>query len=64
MELAVCDVESEKCMLHHCDDCPDISVLKEFLHQRLLSRYTVDSTIKYKQWDTDRSQLIDNEDDF
>ena len=60
MELAVCDVESEKCMLHHCDDCPDISVLKEFLHQRLLPRYTIDSTVKYKQSQNSEQLLLSN----
>ena len=35
---------------------PDLSMLKEILHQRLPSRFASDFTVKHKQWiSTDRS---------
>ena len=65
MQLVVCDIQSEDCMLLHCDNCPDSSVLKEFLKERLQVRYTTDSTVKYKQWvSMDKSQLEEQEEEF
>jgi len=52
-------------MLHHCDDCLNISVAQQFIKDQLLIMYTSDCSIKYKQWiSTDRSQLADKEEEF
>ena len=37
-------------MLHHCDDCPNESNVKDFLKEQLLRHYYADDIIKVKQW--------------
>ena len=65
LKLCVCDVSNPDCMLNHCDSCPHESVIKLFLVDKLLMKYSRDSTINFSQWiSTDRSQLEENECDF
>ena len=65
LKLCVCDVSNPDCMLNHCDSCPRESVIKLFLVDKLVMKYSRDSTIKFSQWiSTDRSQLEENECDF
>lgn len=62
LSLCVCDISNKKCMLHHCDDCPNESNVKDFLKGQLLRHHSADEIIKFKQWiSTDRSQLEDKE---
>ena len=52
-------------MLTHCDACPDESVIKSFVIDKLPMKYSRDSTIKFSQWNnTDHSQLEENECEF
>ena len=57
---------NQNCILHHCDSCPDESVVRDFLMKQLQNNnYSPSDSIKYKQQvSTDRSQLEDNEEDF
>ena len=65
LKLCVCSTENADCMLHHCDECPEQTVIQNFLKEQLLLNYMIDDSIKYKQWvSTDRSNLEDHEDDF
>lgn len=64
IELTVCSIDNEKCMLGQCDDCHDEELLTEFFIQKLQDVQTV----SYSQWTTvDRTNLIKIEqsvDDF
>ena len=65
MKLCVCDVDKNDCMTGHCDNCPDLSVLKSFLRNELLKIINPDETIQFSQWvSTDRSQLVKEESEF
>ena len=66
LKLCVCGITNQNCMLHHCDLCPDESVIRDFLMQQLQnSNCSPSDLIKYKQWvSTDRSQLEDHKEDF
>ena len=65
LKLSVCDIDRFECMLHHCDSCPDESVVREFLKQQWLKKKTIEDSIKYKQWvSTDRSNLEEHEDEW
>ena len=66
LNLCVCSFENADCMLHHCDLCPEQTVIQNFLKEHLLVNcVTDDSIIKYKQWiNTDRSNLEEREGDF
>ena len=58
MEMCVCDVDSNDCMMGHCDDCLNPSVLKSFLRRKLLKTIDPDETVQFSQWvSSDRSQL-------
>ena len=35
MEMCVCDVVNYDCIMRHCDDCPDPSVLKSSLRKQI-----------------------------
>ena len=60
LQLCVCDLNNEHCMLHHCDACPDMSNVADFLKSKLDANE--DDVVKYKQWvSTDRSNLVDKE---
>lgn len=50
IEMCVCDVKRYDCMMGHCDNCPDPSVLKSFLRCELLKTFDPDETIGYSQW--------------
>ena len=45
MAVCVCDLRSKDCMLHHCDQCPYILVLKNFLTGKLRENYNQDDAI-------------------
>ena len=65
MKLCVCDVEKYNCMMEHCDNCPNLSVLKSFWKNKLLKIIETDETIQFSQCvSTDRSQLVKEERDF
>ena len=65
LELCVCGTENSGCVLHHCDLCPEQTVVCNFLKKQLFLNYMIDDLIKYKQWvSTDRSNLEEHEDDF
>ena len=68
MSMCVCNVNNRDCMLHHCDICPESSILKSFLNKKIDEKETDTMEIKFKQWkNTDRSTLEDMEfeiDDF
>ena len=65
MKLCVCDVDKNDCMMGHCDNGPDLSVLKSFLRNELLKIINPDETIQFSQWvSTDRSQLVKEESEF
>ena len=58
MAMFVCNLQSKDCMLHHCDHCPNILVLKNFLIGKLRESYDQDDAIPFKKWQTmDRSNL-------
>ena len=65
MGMCVCDVDNYDCMMGHCDDCLDASVLKSFLQNKLLRAIYPDDTVQFIQWvSTDRSQLVKEESKF
>ena len=65
MAMCVCDIQSKDCMLHHCDECPNILALKNFLTGKLRENYDQDDAIPFKEWQiTDRSNLEEVELDF
>ena len=56
IELAVCDISKEECMLGRCQQCPGIDQLKNFLQER--TDQDADE-IEYLQWvTTDRADLL------
>ena len=56
MAMYVCDPQNKDCMLHHCDNYPNILVLKNFITGKLCENYNHDDAIPCKQWQTsDRS---------
>ena len=53
----VCDLESNKCIIHRCESCPGCATLKKFLDQEL-SKHEDDEEFNYCQWETtDRATL-------
>ena len=63
-KLCVCDVDKNDCMMGHCDNYLDLSVLKSFLRNKL-KIINSDETIQFSQWvSTDRSQLVKEESKF
>ena len=53
----VCNIESNKCIMHWCESCPGTATLKEFLDQEL-NEHEDDEKFNYCQWDTtDRAIL-------
>ena len=65
MKLCVYDVEKYNCMMEHCDNCPNLSVLKSFWENKLLKIIETDETIQFSQCvSTDRSQLVKEESKF
>ena len=49
----------------HCDNCPDLLMLKSFLRNELLKVINPDETIQFSQWvSTDGSQLVKEESEF
>ena len=47
----VCNLDSNKCMIHWCESCPGTAVLKEFFDQEL-NEHEDDEEFNYCQWDT------------
>ena len=65
LKLCVSSTENPDCMLHHCELCPEQTVVHNFLKEQLILNYITDDLIKYKQWvSTDRNNLEEHEDDF
>ena len=65
LKLCICSTENSDCTLHHCDSCPEQSVVHSFLKEYLLLNYIIDDSIKYKQWiSTDRNNLGKHKNDF
>ena len=63
--LCVCSTENSDCMLHHCDLCPEQTVVQNLLKEQLLLNFMIDDLIKYKQYvSIHRSNLEKHEDDF
>ena len=58
LKLYVCGIESSDCMLHHCDLCPDQTVVRNFLKKQLLLNYITDDLIKYKQGEVLRVEAV------
>ena len=53
----VCNIESNKCIMHRCEPCPSTATLKEFLDQEL-SEHEDDEKFNYCHYDTtDRTIL-------
>ena len=53
----VCNPESNKCLIHRCESCPDTAILKEFLDQEL-TELEDDEEFNYCQSDSaDRATL-------
>ena len=50
MAMCVCDLQTKDGMLHHCDECPNILVLKNFLTGKLRENYDQDDAIPFKKW--------------
>eukprot|EP00795_Rhopilema_esculentum_P003907 gene3907-15225_t len=42
MSMCVCDVNNRDCMLHHCDMCPESSILKSFLKEKMITELFLD----------------------
>ena len=64
MKLCVPDVDKKDCMMGHCANYLDLSVLKSFLRNEL-KIINSDETIQFSQWvSTDRSQLVKEESEF
>ena len=53
----VCDSSNKECMIHHCESCPGMERLKEFLDEQL-SDVDLDIEFHYSQWNSrDRATL-------
>ena len=65
LSFCVCDIYNQKCMLRHCDDCPNGTDVKHFLKEQSLQHFALDDNIKLKQWvSTGGSQIEDKEEFF
>ena len=63
--MCVCNLQNKDCMLHHCDNCPNIFVLKKLKTGKLRENYYHDDANPFKQWQTtDKSNLVEVELDF
>ena len=57
MKLCVCSVESEKCMMGHCKDCPGQEGLMDYLNE--CDDLSEIDEVSYLQWvSTDRTKLV------
>ena len=58
MALIVYSLENAECMLHRCNQCPGIEVLKSFLVQEFMD-HEHEEDVVFKQWQsTDRTTLL------
>lgn len=61
MSIIVCDLKSKDCMIHRCDLCPGVEMLRTHI-QRLISEdldMDDDDLITFRQWDhTDRITIV------
>ena len=65
MKFCVCGVDKYGCMMGHCHNCLDLSVLKSFLRNELLKIIDPDEAIQFSlSVSTDRSQLVEEESKF
>ena len=60
MNLCVCNLTERSCMVHLCENCPDIDTLTNCLKQTFNENdFDDDDVVKYKQWiSTDRTTLL------
>ena len=57
MKVCVCSIESEKCMMGHCKDCPGREGLIE--HMNNCDKLSALEDVSYLQWvSTDRAKLV------
>ena len=57
MKVCVCSIESEKCTMGHCKDCPGREVLIE--HMNNCEELSALEDVSYFQWvSTDRAKLV------
>ena len=49
--------ESNKCIMHQCESCPDTATLKEFLDQEL-NEHEDDKKFNYCQWSTTNQAIL------
>ena len=57
MKLCVCSIESEKCMMGHCKDCPGQEGLIDYLNN--CDELSDLKKVSYLQWaSTDRTKLV------
>ena len=67
IKLCVCDVDKYDCMMGHCDNCLDLSLLKVIFEKRVVKNNwsTWDNPDETIQWvSNDRSQLVEVENEF
>lgn len=64
MEKAVCDITNPVCMIHRCDECPDVETVETYLSQAFESAgYDFNDKIRYTAWEqVDRSNIFTRED--
>ena len=53
----VCNIESNKFVMHQCESCPGTAALKEFLDQEI-NEHGDDEKLNYCQWDTTNQAIL------
>ena len=54
IEMVVSDIENRDCMLHSCEKCPLINMLKTFLKTKF--EEIEDDDVKFKQWEKEEKK--------
>ncbi|CAH0550784.1 unnamed protein product [Brassicogethes aeneus] len=58
IKAAVCDINSEQCMISECKQCPNKKGINDFLSTIHKSQHLSDEFVQYSQWvSTDRCQM-------
>ena len=58
IQKVVCDVHSNECMIHRCENCPGSEALRIFMKEELC-HFEQDEEFHFSQWrSTDRTALI------
>ena len=58
MSMCVCGVNNKDCMLHRCDEWPDICNFESFIQRKVAEKHHDATEIKFKLW---KSTLEDEE---